>query len=149
MTITLSKEDRVKKMVRNIMQDYTNATSIACIFVDIQGKERSSKYNFTKFCHFMRSVPEFRSKCYQCDLCGAVWKRSRTVLAAHTAVMRDWWISPFLSSTKTSSMGSSCRGRWYRMICASQICRNRRRGRRTARLSNISGLPRSTAMRKS
>ena len=72
MTITLSKEDRVKKMVRSIMQDYTNATSIACIFVDIQGKERSSKYNFTKFCHFMRSVPEFRSKCYQCDLCGGL-----------------------------------------------------------------------------
>lgn len=54
------------------MQDYTNATSIACIFVDIQGKERSSKYNFTKFCHFMRSIPEFRSKCYQCDLCGGL-----------------------------------------------------------------------------
>ena len=59
-------------MVRSIMQDYTNATSIACIFVDIQGKERSSKYNFTKFCHFMRSAPEFRSKCYQCDLCGGL-----------------------------------------------------------------------------
>ena len=72
MTFTLSKEDRVKKMVQSIIQDYTNATSIACIFVDIQGKERSSKYNFTKFCHFMRSIPGFRNKCYQCDLCGGL-----------------------------------------------------------------------------
>lgn len=110
MTITLSKEDRVKKMVRSIMQDYTNATSIACIFVDIQGKERSSKYNFTKFCHFMRSIPEFRSKCYQCDLCGGL-KRSRTAPAARTAAMPAWWISRFLSSARTSFMASSYRGR--------------------------------------
>lgn len=72
MTITLSNEDRVKKTVKSIMKDYTNATGIACIYVDIHGKEQSSKYNFTKFCHFMRSIPEFRYKCYQCDLYGGL-----------------------------------------------------------------------------
>lgn len=72
MAITVSKEDRVKKTVQSIMKDYTNATGIACIYVDVQGKERSSKYNFTKFCHFMRSIPEFRYKCYQCDLYGGL-----------------------------------------------------------------------------
>ena len=72
MAIIVSKEDRVKKTVQSIMKDYTNATGIACIYVDVQGKERSSKYNFTKFCHFMRSIPEFRYKCYQCDLYGGL-----------------------------------------------------------------------------
>lgn len=29
-----------------MMNDYTNVTGIACVFVDINGKERSDKYNF-------------------------------------------------------------------------------------------------------
>lgn len=44
MAITVSKEDDRKKTVQSIMKDYTNATGIACIYVDVQGKERSSKY---------------------------------------------------------------------------------------------------------
>ncbi len=72
MAITVMKEDCVKKVVGSIMNDYTNATGIACIYVDIKGKERSSKYNFTKFCQFMRSIPAFREKCAQCDLCGGL-----------------------------------------------------------------------------
>lgn len=72
MTITLNTEDRVKKVVSSIMNDYTNATGIACVYVDIKGKERSNKYNFTKFCQFMRSIPAFRDKCAHCDLCGGL-----------------------------------------------------------------------------
>lgn len=72
MAITLGKEDKVKKVVGSIINDYTNATGIACVYVDIKGRERSSKYNFTKFCQFMRSIPAFRMKCYQCDLCGGL-----------------------------------------------------------------------------
>ena len=72
MAITLMKEDRIKKVVGSIMNDYTNATGIACIYVDIKGKERSQKYNFTKFCQVMRSIPAFRSKCSQCDLVGGL-----------------------------------------------------------------------------
>ena len=32
-----------------MMNDYTNVTGIACVFVDINGKERSDKYNFSPF----------------------------------------------------------------------------------------------------
>lgn len=72
MAITLMKDDCVKKVVGSIMNDYTNATGIACVYVDIKGRERSSKYNFTKFYQFMRSIPAFRDKCSQCDLCGGL-----------------------------------------------------------------------------
>lgn len=68
MTILMSKENHVKEIVQHIMLDYTNATSIACLYVDLQGRAQSAEYNFTKFCHFMRSVPKFRDKCHQCDL---------------------------------------------------------------------------------
>lgn len=72
MTITFNTEDKVKKIVSSILNDYTNVTDIACIYVDIKGRERSSKYNFTQFCQFMRSIPAFRNKCYQCDLYGGL-----------------------------------------------------------------------------
>lgn len=72
MTILMPKEKHVKDLVQHIMLDYTNATSIACIYVDLQGRAQSAEYNFTKFCHFMRSIPVFRNKCYQCDLYGGV-----------------------------------------------------------------------------
>ena len=72
MTITLSKETLVKRTVENILHDYAHATGIACVYVDIRGHERSTKYKFTKFCQFMRSIPAFRDRCYQCDLCGGV-----------------------------------------------------------------------------
>lgn len=72
MAITLNTEDRVKKVVSSIMNDYTNVTGIACVYVDIKGKERSNKYNFSKFCQFMRSIPAFRDKCAHCDLCGGL-----------------------------------------------------------------------------
>lgn len=72
MTITLSNEEQVRRTVSSIMHDYTHATGIACVYADIRGRECSNTYNFTKFCKFIRSVPAFRDKCYQCDLCGGI-----------------------------------------------------------------------------
>lgn len=72
MTITLSNEEQVRRTVSSIMHDYTHATGIACVYADIRGRECSNAYNFTKFCKFIRSIPAFRDKCYQCDLCGGI-----------------------------------------------------------------------------
>ena len=71
-TFTPTKDVTVKQVVNSIMNDYTNATGIACVYVDIKGKERSYKYNFTSFCQFMRSIPQFRDKCNKCDVNGGL-----------------------------------------------------------------------------
>ena len=107
MTITLSKEDRVKKMVRSIMQDYTNATSIACISREKNGLQNTISLNFVILCAASRnSAASAINAIY-----AAAWKRSRTAPAARTAAMPAWWISRFLSSARTSFMASSYRGR--------------------------------------
>ncbi len=72
MAISVMKDDRMKKVVNSIMHDYTTATGIACVFIDVKGKMQSSKYNFTGFCEFMRSVSGFNVKCAQCDLYGGL-----------------------------------------------------------------------------
>lgn len=72
MAIAVTNGDYVRKIIGSIMNDYTNATDIACIYIDVEGKEQSPKYNFTGFCQFMRSVPCFREKCHQCDLYGGI-----------------------------------------------------------------------------
>lgn len=49
MNIIIPKNTLIKKTISHMMNDYTNVTGIACVFVDINGKERSDKYNFSPF----------------------------------------------------------------------------------------------------
>ena len=72
MNIIIPKNTLIKKTISHMMNDYTNVTGIACVFVDINGKERSDKYNFSPFCQLMRSIPAFREKCKQCDRYGGL-----------------------------------------------------------------------------
>lgn len=72
MTFTLSKDTPIEQVINGIMTDFTNITDIACIYVDIKGKEKSYKYNFTDFCKFVRRIPQFRRRCNQCDMCGGL-----------------------------------------------------------------------------
>ena len=65
-------KDVINKVIAGIMMDFTNVTKLGCVFVDINGKEKSYKYNFTKFCNVMRNIPEFRNKCNKCDMCGGL-----------------------------------------------------------------------------
>ena len=70
--VWVAASDAVQVLFFYFMNDYTNATGIACVYVDIKGKERSYKYNFTSFCQFMRSIPQFRDKCNKCDVNGGL-----------------------------------------------------------------------------
>lgn len=48
MTFTIQTEDSVNKMVTTILNDFADTTGLACVYVDVKGKEKSYQYNFSK-----------------------------------------------------------------------------------------------------
>jgi ligand-binding sensor protein/AraC-like DNA-binding protein len=61
-----------KQLLDKIVKDFSLATGLAAVVVDIRGIEVSRLYNFTPFCQQMRTSPQYRELCQQCDLFGGL-----------------------------------------------------------------------------
>ena len=61
-----------KQLLDKIVKDFSLATGLAAVVVDIRGIEVSHLHNFTLFCKKMRTLPHFRELCQQCDLFGGL-----------------------------------------------------------------------------
>ena len=61
-----------KQLLDKIVKDFSLATGLAAVVVDIRGVEVSRLYNFTPFCQKMRTLPQYRELCQQCDLFGGL-----------------------------------------------------------------------------
>lgn len=83
MTFTIQTEDSVNKMVTTILNDFADTTGLACVYVDVKGKEKSYQYNFSKFCQMMRRDSVYRHKCNHCDLCGSMAMFKQNVFCPH------------------------------------------------------------------
>jgi PAS domain S-box-containing protein len=60
-----------KEVLEEIVQDFTNATRVASVLVDLSGQPITREHNFTKFCKdYCRSTPEGRARCYASDRFG-------------------------------------------------------------------------------
>lgn len=63
---------RNKKLFESIMQEYSVATDLASVLVNIHGQEISDYHNFSEFCRLIRSKKEYRHLCQKCDLMGGL-----------------------------------------------------------------------------
>ena len=79
--MNLLEVPRNKKLLQMFMSEFSAATDLATVLVDINGKELSRYHNFTEFCSILRSKPEYRHLCQKCDLMGGLEssKRGQTV----------------------------------------------------------------------
>jgi len=68
--ILQSKENQ--RVIKKVMQEFSNATGLASIFVNIQGIEVTDFCNFTPFCKRMREDPKTHLLCQKCDLFGGL-----------------------------------------------------------------------------
>ncbi len=60
-----------KDVLEEIVRDFTRATRVASVLVDIDGQPITREHNFCRLCRdFCRSTPEGRSKCYASDRLG-------------------------------------------------------------------------------
>lgn len=58
------------KELQTLQDNWAKATDLAFITVDCNGTPITEQSNFTPFCEKLRTVPEFRERCYHCDACG-------------------------------------------------------------------------------
>ncbi|MDG3085150.1 PocR ligand-binding domain-containing protein [Vibrio hannami] len=58
--------------INKVLQDFANATGLAVVLVDIDGKEVSACFNFTSFCQKIRKKPELYARCIESDRCGGL-----------------------------------------------------------------------------
>lgn len=58
------------KELQTLQDNWAKATDFAFITVDVNGTPITEQSNFTPFCEKLRTVPEFRERCYHCDACG-------------------------------------------------------------------------------
>ena len=63
---------RNRELLNTIMSEYSSATDLASVLVNIHGKEISDYHNFTSFCQLIRSKKEFRHLCQKCDQLGGL-----------------------------------------------------------------------------
>ena len=59
-------------LVNKIASNFSHATDLAAVVVNIHGEEISERFNFTQFCLKMREDPEFYSRCRMSDRCGGL-----------------------------------------------------------------------------
>lgn len=60
-----------KEILEEIVQDFTKATQVASVLVDLDGQPITQEHNFTRFCkEYCRSTPEGRARCYASDRFG-------------------------------------------------------------------------------
>ncbi|WP_432452383.1 MULTISPECIES: PocR ligand-binding domain-containing protein [unclassified Agarivorans] len=58
--------------INKILQDFANATGLAVVLVDIDGREVSASFNFTDFCQRIRQDPDLYARCKNSDRCGGL-----------------------------------------------------------------------------
>jgi len=68
--ILQSKENQL--LIKKVMQEFSNATGLASVFVNIQGIEVTNFCNFTPFCKKMREDPKTHLLCQKCDSFGGL-----------------------------------------------------------------------------
>ncbi len=68
---------RNKKLLDSFMAEFSDATDLASVLVDIHGKEISKYNNFSEFCKIIRSRPEYRHLCQKCDHFGGLESSKR------------------------------------------------------------------------
>ena len=71
-TVNVLEIPRNKKLLESFMAEFSEATDLACLLVDIHGNEISRYNNFTEFCKIVRSKPEYRHLCQKCDQFGGL-----------------------------------------------------------------------------
>ena len=60
-----------KEVLEEIVRDFTKATRVASVLVDLDGLPITKEYNFVRLCKdYCRSTPEGRAKCYASDKFG-------------------------------------------------------------------------------
>lgn len=60
-----------KKVLEEIVRDFTRATRVASVLVDLDGQPITREHNFCRLCRdFCRSTPEGRARCYASDRFG-------------------------------------------------------------------------------
>lgn len=70
MSIFDSQNNQIK--FNKLLKDFSRATGMATVLVDIHGKALSEWHNFTPFCTAVRQYPELKEKCEKCDLYGGL-----------------------------------------------------------------------------
>lgn len=60
------------ELINKIALDFTHATGLAVVVVNIHGEEISEHFNFTQFCKKMRENPELYARCKMSDRCGGL-----------------------------------------------------------------------------
>jgi len=71
-TVPTSNFKTESTMINEIMRDFTNITDLAAVYVDLRGRVLSNKYNFSKFCKYIRSHPTLSKLCAYCDAYGGL-----------------------------------------------------------------------------
>lgn len=61
-----------KEIITDIAYDFSEATGLAVLVVDIHGNEISPQFNFTPFCEQIRSYENLKNICQKCDMCGGI-----------------------------------------------------------------------------
>lgn len=64
--------DTNKEQVEKTIKEFSSATGLAAIYVDIDGKEVSDYYQFTPFCQQIRKIPQLHLRCQLCDKFGGL-----------------------------------------------------------------------------
>ncbi|MDU4961632.1 MAG: PocR ligand-binding domain-containing protein [Sporomusaceae bacterium] len=55
------------QVLQEIQDKYSEATGLAAVIVDANGKPITVPSNFSRFCHYLRSDPEGLARCMHCD----------------------------------------------------------------------------------
>ncbi len=58
--------------INKVLHDFSNATGLAVVLVDIEGREVSNCFNFTDFCQRIRQDPDLYARCKNSDRCGGL-----------------------------------------------------------------------------
>ncbi len=59
-------------LIRKIASDFSKATELAVVIVNIHGEEISERFNFSEFCQKIRQNPDLYSQCMHCDKQGGL-----------------------------------------------------------------------------
>lgn len=73
-----------KDVLEEIVRDFTRATRVASVLVDIDGQPITREHNFCRLCRdFCRSTPEGRARCYASDRFGGEESRKTGKLSIY------------------------------------------------------------------
>ena len=72
------------KELQTLQDNWSKATDLAFVTVDVNGEPITCYSNFTPFCEKLRKTDAYREKCYYCDACGG--RKARRVGKAYVYV---------------------------------------------------------------